>query len=175
MKKVFQNKFCFLWLITIMVSCGHTTDDAVKFNNGIVEQQTKVFEKENALLNAINKNMQNKIDSLFTALSVQVDSGYASINEMEIFDKETGLKESSLNIFATYKKVLTGDYKDLIKCIKTPDSLYTQENDDIFTGLSKKISDTLNQSINAFIELQKKFAEKYKFELTITDKEMEKK
>jgi hypothetical protein len=172
MKKAFQNKLWFLILISLLLfSCGHSKDEAIKFNNAILEQQTKVFDKENAIFDALNKNKPDNLDFLCADLTNQVDTAIVSVNKLVSFDSETGLKESTLNILKTYKEVLAGDYKDLIEYAKMPDSLYTQEVNDKFIGLSKKISDKLNIPVNAFIEKQKKFAEKYKFELTSALKE----
>jgi len=175
MKKVFQNKWYFLFLVIFIVSCGHSRDEAIKFNNAIVEQQTIVFDKENAIFEALNKNLPDSLDFLYADLANQVDTAIAAVNKIETFDAETGLKDATLNILTTYQEVLKSDYKDLIECAKMPDSLYTQEINDKFIGLSKKIYDKLNKPVNVFIEKQKKFAAKYKFELSSATKEPDRK
>ena len=174
MKKIFSFILSLMFVSVIMVSCGPTTDDAVKYNDKLVEQQTKVFDKESALIEAISKNMPDKLDVLLSDLSKQVDSSTAAVNSMQGFDGKTELKDAALKVFSTYKEVTEKDYKDMIKFAKTPDSLYTQEDDNKLIESSKKIDDKLNKCIDDFVLLQTKFAEKYKFELNNTEKAMEK-
>jgi hypothetical protein len=165
MKKLFATVLSSLFISSLLVSCGPSTDDAVKYNDALVSEQTKVFEKESALIEAISKNMPEKFDVLLAELSVQVDSSADAVKKMNAFDGKSDLKDAALKVFATYRSVVDSNYRDMIKYAKTPDSLYTQEDDDKVIELSKKIDDKLNKAVEDFVSLQKSFAGKYKFEL----------
>lgn len=158
-----------------MVSCGPSTNEAIKYNDELVNQQNKVYEKESALLDAISKNMPDKLDLLFSDLSKQIDESTKAIEKMDAFDGKTEMKNAVLKIFATYKEVMSNEYKKMIAYSKIPDSIYTPGDDDKVLELSKKIEDKINKAIEEFVDLQKKFASKYKFELTDTQKDIEKK
>ena len=175
MKKVFTIIIGLLFVSTIMDSCRPSTNDAIKYNDELVNQQNKVYEKESALLDAISKNIPNKLDSLFTDLSKIIDESNKAVGNMDAFDGKTEMKDAVLKIFAAYKEVSANEYKEMITYSKIPDSLYTPGDDDKVLELSKKIDDKINKTIEEFVELQKKFASKYKFELTDTQKDIEKK
>lgn len=174
MKKLFITILSSLFVSAILVSCGPTTDDAIKYNDALVSQQTKVFEKESALIEAISKNMPEKFDALLNDLSKQIDSSTDAVKKMEAFDGKNDLKDAALKVFATYKDEVGGDYAEMIKFAKTPDSLYTQEDDDKVIEMSKKIDDKLNKAVEEFVSLQKSFAGKYKFELNNSENDLEK-
>ena len=165
MKKIFAAILSSLFVSALLVSCGPSTDEAIKYNDALVSQQTKVFEKESALIEAISKNMPEKFDILLAELSIQVDSSTDAVKKMDAFDGKSDLKDAALKVFATYREVVDSNYNAMIKYAKTPDSLYTQEDDDKVIELSKKIDDKLNKAVEDFVTLQKSFAGKYKFEL----------
>jgi hypothetical protein len=175
MKKIFATIIGFLFVSTLLVSCGPSADDAIKYNEELVNQQTKIFDKESALIEVISKNMPEKLDGLCAELSKQIDESISIVEKMDAFDGKTELKDAALKVFKTYKDVVSNEYKSMIAYSKTPDSLYTQEDDDKVMELSNKIDEKLNKAIDEFVELQKQFASKYKFELTDTQKEMGKK
>jgi len=166
MKKIFATIIGSLFISAILVSCGPTSNDAIKYNDELVNQQTKVFEKETVLIDAISKNMPDKLEGLYSDLKKQVDESISAVEKMDAFDGKTDFKDAAMKVFNTYKDVTANEYNDMIKYSKIPDSLYTQEDDDKVIELSKKIDDKLNKSVDDFIQIQKSFAGKYKFELT---------
>ena len=176
MKKIFVTIIGLLFISVILVSCGPSTNDAIKYNDELVKQQNKVYEKESALLDAISKNTPDKLDTLFVKLSKQIDESSKTVEAMSNFDGKSDMKDAVLKIFSIYKNITGNEYKNMISYSKIPDSLYTPGDDDKVLDLSKKIDDKINQSIEEFIKLQKQFAIKYKFELTDnTQKDIQKK
>jgi len=163
MKKLFAIFTVSLFASTILLSCGPSSDDAIKYNNDLVEQRTKVIEKENALTEAISKNMPEKLDILYSEMNKQIDESIEAVNKMYGFDGKTDMKDAVMKLLTTYKEVAGSEYKEMLKYTKIPDSLYTQEEDDKVMELSKKIDDKLNKVDDDFIQAQKLFAEKYQF------------
>ena len=173
MKKLLISTISSLFILTGFNSCGPNTDDAVKYNDTLVEQQTKVFEKESFLIEAISKNVPEKLDTALNNLVKQVKESTETTEKIKDFDGENELKSAALKVFLVYKDVTQKEYIEMIKIAKTPDTLYTQEDDNKIIDISKKIDDKLNKIIDSFIQKQKEFSNKYKFELPI--KETEKK
>jgi len=171
MKKLFTTIIGSLFVSAILVSCGPTTDDAIKYNDALVDQQKKVLQKESALIEVISKNTPDKLESSYNDLLNQIKESAEIVQKMEAFDGKTDMKDAVLKVFEAYKNAAENDYIEMINLAKTPDALYTQETDDKVIDLSKKIDDKLNKAVDAFIVKQKEFAEKYKFELTATGKE----
>jgi len=170
MKKII-SVFSLLFAMTLLISCGPTSNDAIKYNDSLVDLQSKIFEKESALIDAISKNTSDKIDPLYKDLLTQIDKAKDTLEKIGSFDGKTEMKDAVMKVFSTYKGVATNEYPEIIKLAKMPDSLYTQDDDNKKIDLSKKIDDELDKAVNDFLEIQKSFAVKYKFELSTAEKE----
>ena len=171
MKKIINSALLSLFILTGFNSCGPNTDEAVKFNDALVDQQTLVFEKESILIDGISKNMPEKLDSALYLLEDQVKQSAEATEKLKDFKGGKELLDAALKVFSTYKNVAEQEYSEMIKIAKIPDSLYTQEDDNKIIDISKKIDDKLNQSIDSFRVKQKDFSTKFKFELPIKDSE----
>jgi hypothetical protein len=174
-KNTFMKKmisvFSLLCAMTMIISCGPTSDDAIKYNDTLVNMQSRVFDKESALIDMVGKNTPDKIDPLYKDLLTQIDKATDTLEKIGGFDGKTDMKDAVSKVLATYKLVATNEYTEIIKLAKMPDSLYTQDDDNKKIDLSKKIDDELDKAVNDFLEVQKGFAVKYKFELTTAEKE----
>jgi len=171
MKKIVLSITGFLFISAVLISCGPTSDNASKYNDALVSWQTKVFQKESVLIEAFSKNMPDKLDISYEELVKQLKESSDSVQKIKTFAGKTDLKDAAMKVFEAYKDVTENDYPEMIKLAKTPDSLYTQETDDKVIEISKKIDDKLDKVIDAFVEKQEKFSEKYKFELKAEENE----
>jgi hypothetical protein len=170
MKKVLSTLFGSLVLSVLMVSCAPTTDDAIKYNDALVDQQTKVIKAEDALIQAISQNTPEKLDEALNGLVKQIAASEEAVSKMEAFDGKTDYKDAALSLFKAYKNAAEKEYPEIIKIAKTPNEEYSQDMDDQLMTLSKAVDEKLNKEIEAFVAKQKEFSEKYKFELTTNKK-----
>jgi AAA15 family ATPase/GTPase len=157
--------------MAMFISCGPTSDDAIKYNDSLVNLQSKVFEKESALIDAMDKNTTDKIDPLYKDLLTQIDKASDTLEKIGKFGDKTDMKDAVMKVLATYKSVATNEYPEIIRIAKMPDSLYSPEEENKRIDLSKKIDDELDKVVNDFLEVQKGFSVKYKFELSTAEKE----
>ena len=108
---------------------------------------------------------------LYKELLAQIDKANDTLEKIGKFDGKTDMKDAVAKVLATYKTVATNEYPEMIRISKMPDSLYSQDDDNKRMDLSKKIDDELDKSVNDFLEVQKAFSVKYKFELSVAEKE----
>lgn len=170
MKKVLSTLFGSLVLSVLMVSCGPTTDDAIKYNDALVDEQSKVIKAEDALIQAISQSDAAKYDDALAGLVKQVTESEAIVTKMEAFDGKTDYKDAALSLFKAYKSATENEYPKILKIAKTPNEEYTPELDDELMTLSGEIDTKLNKEIEAFVAKQKEFATQWKFELTTNKK-----
>lgn len=166
MKKVLSAIFGSLALSVLIISCSPTTEDAIKYNDALIDQQTKVIQAEDALIQAISENNPEILDEALNKLTKQITSSEEAVNKMSKFDGKSDYKDAALSLFKAYKSAAEKEYPEIIKIAKTPNDQYTQDMDDQLMALSKTVDERLNKEIEAFVAKQKEFAEKYKFELT---------
>lgn len=166
MKKVLSAIFGSIVLSALMISCSPTTEDAIKYNDALVDEQTNVIKAEDALIQAISQNDSANLDKALSGLAEQITASEEVVNKMEAFDGKTDYKDAALSLFKVYKSATEKEYPEIIKIAKTSNEEFTQELDDKLMGLSKIVDEKLNKEIEVFVAKQKEFAEKYKFSLT---------
>jgi predicted nucleic-acid-binding protein len=159
-----------LFIITVIfilfASCGPSKDDAVKYNDTIVEQEMLIVNKEDSLIEAISRNQPDKAEQLYKDFVIQINSSIEKINKTEAFDHETDFRKAAIELFKSYKSAAENEYADMMKITRIPNETYTKEDDDKLIDLSKTVFDKLNIGLGKFSKAQKNFADKYKIELT---------
>lgn len=161
-----KQLFIIAVIFTLFVSCGPSKDDAVKYNDAIVEQEMLIINKEDSLIEAISRNQSDKAERLYKDFVSQINSSTEKINKTDAFDHEKAFREAALELFKSYKSAAENEYADMMKITRIPDEVYTKEDDDKLIDLSKTVFDKLNIELGKFSKAQKNFADKYKLELT---------
>jgi hypothetical protein len=95
----------------------------------------------------------------------EVEHQLKSIDSFPDFDGNNQFKQEYKTLLTVYQDVVKNDYSKMIDLYTLPDSLYTQNVKDDFLQTNKIANDKLQEALNRFIEVQKQFASKYKFNL----------
>jgi hypothetical protein len=161
-----RQLFIIAVIFTLFTSCGPSKDDAVKYNDAIVEQEMLIINKEDSLIEAISRNQPDKAERLYKEFSSQINSSIETINKTVAFDHETNFREAALELFKSYKSAAENEYAEMIKISQIPDEIYTKDDDDKLINLSKTVFDKLNIGLGKFSKAQKNFTDKYKLELS---------
>jgi len=156
-------------LICVMffVSCGPTKDDAIKYNDKIINAQRKVVDKENDLLRYIKSgSIKNAmLDEKYDSLAKQLKESTEAVNTIDAFDGKTDFKDATLKFFSVYKSVVDKEYKDWMTNLKTPEDMVDQKVLDEEKYLVATINEKLDNAHSEFKLAQNNFAVKYKFEI----------
>lgn len=164
-----RNSITFLGLLFIgicLVSCGPTKEDAIRYNDAITFEQTKVVDAENRLTDAVKQGTNYELDKALDKLSVQVDSSTAIVKEMEAFDGKTDMKDAALALFAAYRSVIDNEYNAWMINLQTPADEVDDQILDEEKELINAINDKLNKASDDFKRTQNNFALTYKFLLS---------
>lgn len=167
MKKIFFPVLCFILFTSIAPSYSQTKEDAIKYNDSLVDEQKKVIKAEDALILVISQNTPEKLDEALNGLVNQIAASEEAVSKMEAFDGKTDYKDAALSLFKAYKTAAKKEYPKIVKIAKTPNDAYTQKMDDQLMKLSKEVDEKLNKEIEAFVAKQKEFSSKYKFEFEL--------
>jgi hypothetical protein len=158
-----MKKICFLLLSIYFVGCSQKQTEIVNFNDKIISEQEAVINAESTLVNSVNEKKLLEVDSNYQQLLSQIITSENKVKGMVDPDPEIGFKKATLSLFAAYKKQTQNGYKTLVELSKIPDSLFTPRQAKQFEEISSAIFITLNAEVDAFITVQNKLAEKYKF------------
>lgn len=149
-----------------MISCGPTSEQAIAYNDKIIDQQVAIINKVDAL-NTSFKTWENKagMDKAWTEAVKQVETSTTEVTAMDAFDKNSDFKEAALKLFGIYKEVLNNEYKEMLALYKLPNDLFTKEQEERWGKLSEQAFEKMDKALNELKPVQAQFAEKYKFEI----------
>ncbi|MEI8204930.1 MAG: hypothetical protein WCH34_18055 [Bacteroidota bacterium] len=165
MKK--QLHFIAMGLVALLfVACGPTKKDIIKYNDDIVFEQKAVINEEKTILGLASKLDTVNIDKEYTKFKDAINSAIDKVGKLNEVDKDVSLKEAALKLFEAYKNVAENEYKEVVRITKIPTALYTPEEETKYKNVSKLIDQKLNYELKNFLDVQKRLAEKHKFELT---------
>jgi hypothetical protein len=164
MKKIFLL-FSFVFAATL-ISCGPTTDDAIKHNDKIVADQKKMLELESNFVNSIIDNakisiIENNYGKYIDFLK-ETEQKYA---DMKSFDDKDTFRKAMIDLVGTFKKVAENEYKEMLDIFKKDIDELSEKDFNRWEELTNIIDEKEGKANNAFLDAQKEFAKEYKFEL----------
>jgi hypothetical protein len=157
-------------LITLMVSCKPSKDDAIKYNDALVNEEILVIESESAFSDAVVNNKQEELDKLYNAFSKQIQLSILKVTVIKPLGGDSKFKDATLALLNAYASVAKEEYAEVLKIAKVPDEEYTEEHNNRMNELSKKIDDKLDKEVQNFLNAQKELTAKYNIVLSPTKK-----
>ena len=152
-------------LLLGMFSCKPSKEEAIKYNDLIINQQISINRK----IETLNKSFKNweKSDSMdicrLNALE-QVEQSIKLVSEMKDFHGNSNLRDEAISLFKIYKNIIGNEFKEMIMIYKLPLELYTKDQERKWNNLSDSAFSKMDIAISKMQEEQKKFAEEFKFE-----------
>lgn len=166
--KMKKNLFYSLLLIVVVfiTSCGPTVEDAIKYNDNIIAEETAIIDKINTLDNEFRTYDPLLIEPALDSALIQVNHSIGVLEGIKDFDGTKEFKAQTLEFFKMFKSQLENEYSEMLKIYKLPEDKYTTAEEDRYNELIKKIDDEYKAQFEKFSNTQKAFADKYGFTLT---------
>ena len=151
--------------VTLIISCQATTEDAIKYNDGITEQQILVNEKLTVLLDSYDAYVSEDMDIAYDSALEQLNKSINYVGKLKGFEEDKYFKESALTFLKIYKSVLENEHQQIIQLLKLPEDNYGQKEVELVEA-HRNISNTkIDKAFEDMFITQKKFADKYHIEL----------
>lgn len=149
-----------------LVSCKPSKEEAVKYNDKIIDEQIAITKK----IEALNKSFKtwNNADSMdvcwVNALD-QTEKSLKKVTEMGNFHGNNQLRDGAIALFKVYKAVLNVEFREMVAIYKMPDELYGKEQEQKWTNLSDEAFNKLDKAITEMSKIQQNFAKEFGFEV----------
>ena len=157
--------------VGILSSCGPTSDQAVDYNDKIINEQIAIFEKMELLIDAYENYQPDLMDAAYEVTLTQITKSSANVEALADFDGSTTFRDAGVTLFKLYKSVLENEHKQIIELLKLPDSQYGDAEVKLTGDLSEAADEKINSGIEDLDVIQKEFATKYNFEIEAEDVE----
>ncbi|HNW69535.1 MAG TPA: hypothetical protein PKI01_03970 [Bacteroidales bacterium] len=156
---------CFLMFM--LASCGPSKEEAIKYNDSIIDEQALIVEKINTLYKCIDDlDHPENMDEAYKQALMQVDSGTGKVSKLPDFDGKSDLREAALKLFSVYKSVIQKELKTMIDILKMSPVDITPEIETQFDTMNTQALNKMDSGLKEFQAVQIKFSEKYNFILT---------
>ncbi len=149
-----------------MISCGPTTEDAIKHNDNIVADQKEMLDLESDFVNAIVDGQdESAIKKTFKKYTDFLDEMEKKYNDMDEFDEKDTFRKAMINLVTEFKKVAKNEYDEMVQIYtKDPDAL-TDTDFEKWEELTNVVDEKESKANDEFLDAQKEFAKEYNFDL----------
>lgn len=152
--------FLFAWSFT---SCDRKANEAVEYNDEIVEMQDAVVQSVMELENTFSEYEPARMDSAYRQLLTAIQQGKARLETIGVFEGDSTLYMAARILFDRYEHIATDEYAELISYLKIPDSLYTLDDQQRSFLLLEKVVEERSTAHDTFINAQRDFGDAHGF------------
>jgi|YNPMSStandDraft_1061717.scaffolds.fasta_scaffold00378_10 hypothetical protein len=163
-----MNTFkCFILIVLsfFVYACSNLTNEAIKYNDLIIERQQKIvslFNKlDSSFVDTINKSYIQNLE----ILKKEIENQFTFIDTIASFNGSDEYKNEYKTLLNAYYETLNNEYQNMIEWNSLPNEQFTKEVSDKFYKTYENANKKIEKAVNKFIEFQKSFAQKYKFNL----------
>ncbi len=158
-----KNILFSLFIFSALIIHAQKKDDAIKWNNQIIDYQVLVFKYDDALLTAItdNKDVDSVSYAYFDYLTF-LNLAIKVYEYEEPFDRKDIFRKAILDFLYDFKEVLVEQYAEIVYMYFNFD---TSSETEVYRWdtLAEEIDSLQLKANNKFLEAQKKFAKQYDF------------
>lgn len=155
-----------LFLPLFLLSCGPSKEQAMTYNDALVDEQKLSMDKINAFFEALSKRQDSaSINNTLEGARRQVSDGLVNIGKMEGFDGNTMLRDSTMGLLRVYESVLNHELAIVARNYKLPDSLYNDSIKTATDALYDQALQKMDQRLTTLEAVQKAFAEEEGIEI----------
>ncbi len=155
----------FAVLIGFLSACGPTPEEAAKYNDKIIAEQSEIVLKIDALIETYTTFINPDIQAAYDEAVAQVNGSITVVEGMGEFDKSNVYKEDVLALLNSYKSILEIEHKEMVRLYSLPDTAFTQEHSLKWDNLATESDTKTQEAIEKFKLAQQKFAENNKLNL----------
>ena len=153
-------------LLSFLFACAPSTEQAMKYNDKLTEQQTLISKKIEDLNDTYDNYIAEEMNAAHKAALEQLEKSTKIIKKLKPFDEDKVFKKTALELFTVYKSVLENEHKRIIELLVLPDDKYKKEEVKEFETVRNSSIEKIDVEVDKLVKAQEAFAKKYKFEIT---------
>jgi hypothetical protein len=151
----------FITIGVYLVSCGVSPRKAADYNDDILQLHKLVEQEIIAVNNSINEGQIANMDSALSKARKALDNAAVSLQQIGGFNNDTLFFHAVSRHFSLISQLFHEDYPKLIRLYCLPEKDYTEKQERQMKVSVQHIDEKIKKSVNALVDAQKQFAEKY--------------
>lgn len=89
----------FISAFVLLAACSPTSEQAIEYNDKIIDQQTLIYNKINDLNNTYKSYKPDEMDKAYDTALKQANSGISVVNSMAAFGSSTSFRDEAIKLF----------------------------------------------------------------------------
>ena len=107
----------FLFTAILLYSCNTDSTSAVRWNDAIIAEQTKILTPMFEFFEMDAAEMQSGVDELVAIC----DEAIAAVEKLGVWDGNDAFHKAALDLFRFYKKAISVDYREMVEILNKED------------------------------------------------------
>lgn len=160
-----MKKLCLGISVLLLVACGGSSKEekAAAYNDAIIEKQVEVVYAVEAVVNSFESGKDDQVTSTIKAAQKTIKMAQDSVNILPPFEQNDTLKNAFLIYLQELKKVVDNDYVKLAEIVHIPDSIFSQDDQDLYLHITAKADSVIRHAERDFMVKQEHFAKENGF------------
>jgi uncharacterized protein YueI len=146
-------------------SCGPTTNDAVKYNDSIIDWVDHVKEPQEKLIDQLDGHNIDSLKITQLAFANASEESSKALEGLKAFDDKTEYLDAAKKFIMEIKSLSDNEVKSLANVLMKDSLSISEEDVKIAEKSGVSFDSTYEKAFNEFAEAQKQFAVKWNFKL----------
>jgi hypothetical protein len=152
-------------LALLLVACGPGRNEAIKYNDSLMEMIGKVNAPHEAFMSQIDGHNIDSLKITQLAFANSAQDGLAQSEKMEPFGENKDFRDAVVEYFSTLRSIATGEGKQMLDIMSKDSSQVTEADVEQVTSLAESFDSKYENVHNKVQSAQEKFAKEWKFNL----------
>ncbi|MDF1546920.1 MAG: hypothetical protein P1P88_03810 [Bacteroidales bacterium] len=163
-----MRKYFLVLLFMSLINCvlAQNVDEAIKYNDAIIDKNNEVITAFEALMESYAKFDPKEMDKAYNDALLKVQDAIIFVKKLTAFKSDASFRDGALDLFKVYKSFLDVEHKRIIELLKLPDTRYGEKEVAEYEELINKINEKNEQEMNKLIQIQNDFAKKHHFDIS---------
>ena len=151
----------FAVIVLALSACDSGYTDPVAYNDDIIAEQTKVYNKLDSLETILNADEidEDAVDGAFEDAIAQCDASIKKLQDMGAFMGDDAFQQAGIKLFTGLKDLFNKEYQDLYTLYKKPFDEWEDADFDSMYDIWDAIDSGIADAEDPFLDAQDKFAD----------------
>jgi hypothetical protein len=165
MKKTILFAFVLITSSVILVSCGPTKDDAIKYNDRLVDINAGLTAAQDAFFNQLDAHNVDSLKITLSQFSAKSKNSLEEVEKIGPFNEKKEYLDAALSYFKTINGLAEKEAKEITEILSKDTAQITEDDYGKAEEIANKLDSEYDKCFAQFQTAQEKFAAEWKFEI----------
>lgn len=161
-----MKKLLFIFSVATILSCNSISDNAISYNNTLLEHQQTIASKMESYLGRLKDTLYNDhLDAFKETILIDIKKSDSILNVLEDFNGNSSFKESAISVLNAYAYGINYEYEAIADYQRLPFSQKTSQKRLEAEQHAIHADEKITKAEDNFILKQQVFAKENNFSL----------